>query len=245
MDQYDQLIKQGDQALLREKNMDAVRAYTSALSLKDSEDEQTAELLYKMSQAYAALDSKNMDNPKKYAVRALDIHKKIGMKELEVLDLLNLAYIDSLAGDSTSSNSSLESALSLSREIGDGSLIATSLMSKADSLSGKSSTRKEAQKLFAEASLIAEKDNAWETYFEAQYGLIGIMRANSDPEGAFAAATKLLDKVDQVCKSIPNKKERADFRKSLSYLYDLGSDLAMELENVEEAIKIAQRLREA
>lgn len=50
-----------------------------------------------------------------------------------------------------------------------------------------------------------------------------------------------LDKIDKIASGIKNKKEKKEFRKSLSFIYDLASDIAMELENVEEAIKIAQR----
>ncbi|MHB8395867.1 MAG: hypothetical protein ACYDAZ_00885 [Thermoplasmataceae archaeon] len=245
MDDYSQLIKQGDQAFQKEKTMDAIRAYNAAITMKDNEDEETAELLYKLSQAYSILNPKEPDVPRKYAQRALDIHKKIGLADLVVMDALNLAFIELQAGNRAASLTELDKAIAMASEIKDESLISTCLISKADTLAGLASKRAEARGLYMEASALAEKNGFWDNFFEAQHGVLEIIRQEGDVEKAFSLAMKLLDHIDLLCTSIKNKKERADFRKSVSYVYDSASDIAMELENVEEAIKIAQRLKEA
>ncbi|MCL4332511.1 MAG: hypothetical protein M1162_03180 [Candidatus Thermoplasmatota archaeon] len=224
--------------------MDAIRAYTSAEALVRNEDDETAELFYKLSQAYAALSPKELEKPLDYARKAFEIHKKMGSRDLVIMDLLNMAYINHNGGNQKESISSVDTALNAANELGDESLVSTCMMSKADMLSSKSSGKKEAGELYHKASDIAEKNGIWDNYFEAQYGLLEIKRGKDGSEAAFSEALELLDRVDKVCSQIKNKKERGDFRKSLSYLYDFASDIAMELENVEEAIKIAQRLRE-
>lgn len=44
--------------------------------------------------------------------------------------------------------------------------------------------------------------------------------------------------------TIKTKKDKKEFKDSVSYLYDSVSDIAMELENIDEAMKIASRSKE-
>lgn len=68
-----------------------------------------------------------------------------------------------------------------------------------------------------------------------------MVRASGDEEKALKEAMEAIELIDKIGLKIKNKKEKKDFKKSLGFIYDLASDIAMELENVDEAIKIAQR----
>ena len=88
---------------------------------------------------------------------------------------------------------------------------------------------------------ISEETEDWDNYFEARRGFIALMREKGSEDEALKNALEALDKIDRIANGIKNKKERKEFKKSLSFMYDLASDIAMEMENVDEAIKIAQR----
>ena len=90
---------------------------------------------------------------------------------------------------------------------------------------------------------LSEKSEDWDNYFEALYGRINILR-NSDINAAFELGKKALDKIDSVMETLKTKKEKKEFKISMGYLYDSVSDIAMELENIDEAMKIAARSRE-
>ena len=79
------MIKNGDLLLQKEKVMDAIREYTKAFeTIGSNEDEDTADLSYRLSQAYNSLESKNDENSKKYAEISLRIHQKMGDKDFSV-----------------------------------------------------------------------------------------------------------------------------------------------------------------
>lgn len=235
-------IKNGDLLLQKEKVMDAIREYLKAYEVvKDNEDSLTADLCYRLSQAYNTLESKNDENSKGYAELSLKIHSKTGEKDLVVLDYLNLGYIEMDAKKKAESEGFFRQAFEISKELDDPFLISTTLNAVAELKAGSAKERAEAQRIYEEVLKIAENTEDWENFFEATRGRIGITRASGDEEKALKEALDAVELIDKISLKIKNKKERKDFKKSLGYIYDLASDIAMELENVDEAIKIAQR----
>ena len=235
-------IKNGDMLLQKEKVIDAIREYLKAYEqIKNSEDDVTADLCYRLSQAYNSLESKNDENSKKYAEISLNIHEKSGAKDLQVLDHLNLGYIEMDARKKVESESYFRKAFELSKELDDPFLISTTLNAVAELKSESAKERAEAAGIYEEVLKISENTEDWENFFEAMRGKIGLTRASGDEEKALQEALNAIDLIDKISVKIKNKKEKKEFKKSLGFIYDLASDIAMELENVDEAIKIAQR----
>ena len=242
MVEAENFIGNGDTFFQKEKYIDAIREYTKALEIiGKNEDSETADLCYRLSQAYSSLDSKNDENSIKFAKMALEIHKKLGEKDMEIMDLLNIGYIEMDSSKFKETEAAFTEAINLAGSIKD--LFLES--SAKNALAELKLERKEAnaaQKIYeevAEASLASED---WENYFEAKRGLIGLIR-KKDEEKALEVSLEALELVDKIAAHIKNKKERKEFRKSLIFMYDLASDIAMELNDVDQAIKIAQRLK--
>lgn len=235
-------IKNGDMLLQKEKVMDAIREYLKAYEvIKDTQDNDTADLCYRLSQAYNSLESKNDENSKSYAEISLKIHEKTGEKDLVVLDYLNLGYIEMDAKKKAESEDYFVRAFQIAKEIDDPFLISTTLNAIADLKSRAAKERPEAAQIYEEVLKISENTEDWDNYFEAMRGKIGLTRESGDEQKALKEATDAMELIDKIILSMKNKKEKKDFRKSLGFIYDLASDIAMELENVDEAIKIAQR----
>ncbi len=235
-------IKNGDMLMQKEKVMDAIREYLKAYEvLKANEDEDTADLCYRLSQAYNALESKNDENSKMYAETSLKIHQKGDQKDLLVLDYLNLGYIEMDAKKKAESEDYFKQAFEVSKQLDDPFLISTTLNAVAELKSQSAKERGEASQIYDEVLKISESTEDWENYFEAVRGRVGIVRASGDEEKALKEAMDAIELIDKIGVKIKNKKEKKEFKKSLGFIYDLASDIAMELENVDEAIKIAQR----
>jgi tetratricopeptide (TPR) repeat protein len=242
MSQEEDFIKSGDQFFQKDKYIDAIREYMKAADLvKGKNDELEAEIYSRLSQSYNALEPKNDENSLKYALMALEIHRKLDIPELEIMDEINIGYTEEDAGKRDEAKKHLQVALEMSRKLSDPVLLSMTMNAYAEFLSSSKKTAKEAIDMYMESAEISRNAGEWENYFEAMYGYIGILKENN-PEEAFKVAMESLDKIDEVCKAIKNKKERKEFRKSVSFMYDIASDISMENENVEEAIKIAQRL---
>jgi tetratricopeptide (TPR) repeat protein len=245
MDDITTLLKSADNALQREKYIDAIRDYLKAIELiKDSDPSTVGDVYYKVSQAYSALEPKNIENSMKYAKMALDIHGKSGEKDLEIVDRLNMFYILMDAGKFTESGEELERALTMARETGDEGLVNMVLLAKAELLGSHKGNEGELLKIYNDVMESSKKIGDWDSYFEAKKGIIEDIRKHGNAEDALTKSMESLNEIDQISAGIKNKKERKEFRSSLSYIYDIASDISMEMGNVDDAIKIAQRLSE-
>ncbi len=245
MDEISTLLKGADGFLNKEKYIDAIREYLKATDLvKDNDKELLAEIYYKISQAYSAIEPKNIENSMKYAQMSLDIHTENQDKDLQVVDRLNIFYILHDAGKPKEAEVELDRALATAKETGENSLINMVLLARAEFLSGRKSAEEELLRIYRDVLETSGKEGDWESYFEAKRGLIENIRTHGDLDNALMSALKALDEIDEISSNIKNKKERKEFRTSLSYMYDMASDIAMEMENVDKAIQIAQRLSE-
>lgn len=243
MDEISTLLKSADSSLQKEKYIDAIRDYLKIAELvKDKDLSLTGEVYYKISQAYSALESKNTENSMKYAQMSLEVHMKSGEKDLEIVDRLNMFYILMDAGKHKESNEELEKALSLARATSDDALVNMVLLAKAELLGSHKGNEGEVLKIYRDVMESSGKNGDWESYFEAKKGLIENIRNHGGAEDAFKQALESLNEIDHILENIKTKKERKEFRATLSYIYDMASDIAMEMGNVDDAIKIAQRL---
>ncbi|MEM0156053.1 MAG: hypothetical protein QW597_05580 [Thermoplasmataceae archaeon] len=245
MDELGALLKSADNSLQREKYIDAIRDYVRATELiKDSDLSTLGEIYYKISQAYSALEPKNIENSMKYANMALDIHNKSGERDLEIVDRLNMFYILMDAGKLNESGEELERALLIARETEDEGLVNMVLLAKAELIGTRKGNEEELLNIFNGVMESSRKNGDWDSYFEAKKGIIENIRKHGNAEDALEKSIESLNEIDSISASIKNKKERKEFRSSLSYIYDIASDIAMEMGNVDDAIKIAQRLSE-
>lgn len=242
MDQAETLIGNGDAFLQKEKYIDAIREYTKALELVGgNSDSITADLCYRLSQAYSYIDTRQDMNSLKYAKMALEIHQKLNEKDMEVMDFLNMGYIGMDSSNFSDAENSFMNAIKIAASIDDPFLISTAKNALAElKLSKKDSMG--AQKLYTEVADATLHSEDWENYFEAQRGLIDIVRKKNEEE-ALKMALESIDMIDKITTHIKNKKEKKEFKKSLVFMYDLASDICMELNDVDQAIKIAQRLK--
>lgn len=243
MEDYNEYITNGDKLINKEKYMDAIREYTKAYELLKDDNDEKAELCYKLAQSYFSLDHKSLENPIKYGEEALKIHEKLNEDDLKIMDLMNLGYIYLDSGKRDDALKNFDEAIDLSNKIKDIQLIAMTNNAKAEALSTLKSKYNEALKIYDNVISITEKSNDWENYFEALYGKINILR-NTDINEAFNLGKKSLDKIDEIMDKIKTKKEKKEFKDSLNYMYDVTSDIAMELENIDDAMKIAERSKE-
>ncbi len=243
MESFKEYIENGDSSMKKEKYMDAIRSYTTAYNSINEESDEKAEVCYKLSQSYFALEPKNIENPMKYAQESMQIHEKLNENDLKVMDLVNMGYINLDSGKRDQSLKYFEEAIELSEKIKDIQLIAMTNNAKAEALSSLKSKYSEAMAIYDKVITMTEKSTDWDNYFEAIYGKLNIMR-NRDLNEAFDTGKAALDKVDQIMNTIKTKKEKKEFKSSLGYIYDITSDIAMELENIDEAMKIAARSKD-
>ncbi len=243
MSEEEQLVSSADKLMLKEKYIDAIREYLKVLELvKGKNDELEADTCSKLSQAYSALDPRSDENSLKYGIDALEIHKRIDDKALTIMDLLNLGYIEQSAGKHEMCKNYLQEAMETASKFGDSVLLSMAMSANAECLARSKKSRNSAISLYREAMALSESEQDWENYFEALYGLIGCLKEDGKDK-AFKMAMEALDRIDQIIAAMKNKKDIKELKSAVSFMYDLASDLAMEMENVEEAINIAQRLR--
>ncbi len=245
MDDIGDLIKSGDKSLQKEKYIDAIRDYTKALeSVTDKNSPDAGELYYKISQAYYAFQPKNTDNSLDYGKKALEVHEKAEELDLQIMDLLNLGYIEMDGGSREKSIEYFDEAAKRASSAEDDVLINISLLAKAELLAKDKKGVKEALEIYEKVLQSSGEAGDWDNYFEALHGKLSLMRKGGDEQGAFKMALDSLDLIEKISTQIKNKKEKKAFKQSFDYMYDMASDIAMEMEDVEQAIKIAQRLED-
>ncbi len=238
MDNIEDILKTADKNFEKEKYVDALRDYLKVFDQIEDE-ERKAETAYKVSQIYHVLQSDSTENSLKFANISMEIHKKLGENDLVSIDLINIGYIYSDAGNHEEGLKNFDAAIEAAKLAGDKELEKMALLSKADAVSEKD--KAESKKIYKEVLEESEKDEDWENYFESLHGLISLKR-DEDENEAFQMSKDALSKIDQIIAGMKNKKDRKAFKDSVSYIYDEASDIAMSLENVDEAIKIAKSL---
>ena len=88
-----------------------------------------------------------------------------------------------------------------------------------------------------------KKINDWDTYFEAEAGLIKVYREKGDSIKAEEEVKNGMDTADKIIGSMKTKKEKAEFKEIISYVYDLAVDMALESEDVNRAMELAQKIK--
>jgi len=241
MDDIEQTIKNGDTFLQKDKFMDSIREYTKAYEIMKEDNGEKAEVCYKLSQAYYALEPKNTENSGRYGNESLAIHEKLKETDMIVMDYLNLGYIYMDGKKLEESEGFFSNAIKRADEAEDPVLFSMSLNAMGELYSKWRGKSAKALEIYNKVIEISGEVEDWDNYFEAMRGKISLVR-EKDPDKAFELSLDALDFIDKICSKIKNKKEKKDLKKSLDFMYDLASDMAMEKEDVEQAMKIAQRL---
>lgn len=240
MGEFEDTVKQGDTFYDRGKFLDSTRTYLKALEIGTDDEQAMGDLHFRLSQSFHEMDRKRADESVNHGKKALEAHRKLSDLESTVGDLLNLAYIMIDAGDQKAGEEYIQTALKEAE--GKPELESDVKLTLADLYSSSKRKREAALALYEEVALTAKKENLYEVYFTAQYGITSIVRDSGDREEAFSRIMKVLDELEKLCSTIKNKKERTALKNSMSFLYDLASDLAMDLEDVGKAIEIAERM---
>lgn len=240
MGEFEDSIKQGDALFDRGKFLDSIRSYLRALELQASDDQTLGDLHYRLSQSFHEMDRKRTEESVQHGQKALELHRKVDDTESVVGDLLNLAYIMLDVNDDKAAEDYIHTALK--ETAGRPDLEAEVKLTLADMYSSSRKKKMDAKSLYEEVAELSNSSGLYESYFAAVYGLISLVRDSGDKEAAFENSMKALDDIDRICSGVKNKKERSSIRKSLSFMYDMASDLAMEMEDVTRAIEIAERM---
>lgn len=243
MDEFEGHVRKGQQSLDREKFMDAIREFSEAEKISSGiDDGARADLYSRLSQAYYGLNQKDRTNSEKYCRMSMELHQKMGDVALYVMDLINLSYIYSDSGENSEADKYITEAIKVAESTGDESLISMAKLTYAEYLSRSPKSRNSALTLFEDIRNSALKGSDWESYFESTHGIATILREEGKTDDAWKMITEAIDRILNISSSIKNRAERKSFKDSFSYIFDMGSDMAMEEGNVEEAIKIAQKL---
>lgn len=225
------------------KNLDALRELSKLEpEFEGKFTDEAADLYMAISQAYYGMNPKTDENSLPYADKAFEIHKKNNSKEWMMNDLLYSAFVEMDSNNSAEAEKRLDSAIEIAQELKDNEAYVELLTTKADLLSGQKRRKKEAVSIYSKAAELAKKNGNIASYFEASVGLLTIKREGSDPSAVLADALKLIDEAEDYALHINAKKDRKNFIDDVSSVYDLASDIAMEMENVEEAMQIAGRI---
>ncbi|MCW6169114.1 MAG: hypothetical protein LVQ96_05960 [Thermoplasmatales archaeon] len=235
-------MKTGDQLLGKGKNIDSIREYLKGYEmLKDKENQDTADFCQRLSTVYSLLGKEGYEEAKKFGEISLHIHEKIDDQDLVVLDLLSLASAVSSAGKNQEAEAFANRALDLSKKMNDPVFIAMSLNSLGSLKMDSKKSKNEALKIFDEVIALSKENEDWDDYFEALTNKISIISEDKDADEALRLGNSAMDQADDIAKKIKNKRDRKNFRESIIFLYDVLADIAMSMENVDLAIKIAQR----
>ena len=178
-------MNQADKLMEKGKFMDSLRILNVLAQKSEGKDEELCEIYSKMSQAYYGLEKFRTNNSISYMEKCLALREKIGDLAGLALDYMNYAYLLDESGDSPKAIESIEKGIALAKKIEDDQLELAILSSKADILSGKKRSMNEAIDIFKEVLERSKKINDWDTYFEAEAGLIKVYREKGDSIKAF------------------------------------------------------------
>lgn len=236
-------MNQADKLMEKGKFMDSLRILNVLAQKNEGKDEELCEIYSKMSQAYYGLEKFRTNNSISYMEKCLSLREKIGDIPGLALDYMNYAYLLDESGDSAKAIESIEKGIALARKIEDDQLELAILSSKADILSGKKRSMNEAIEIFREVLERSKKINDWDTYFEAEAGLIKVFREKGDAIKAEDEVKNGMEIADRIIASMKTKKEKAEFKEIISYVYDLAVDMALESEDVNRAMELAQKIK--
>ena len=238
-----EVMEAGLALLDKGKNLDALRELSKLEpEFEGKSTDEAADLYTAISQAYYGMNPKTDENSLPYSDKAFEIHKKNNSKEAMMNDLLYSAFVEMDCNKSAEAEKRLDSAIKIAEELKDNEAYVELLTTKADLLSGQKRRRKEAVDIYSQAAELAKKNGNMGTYFEASVGLLTMKREESDPSKVLEDAMKLIDEAEKFALTIKAKKDRKSFLEDVSAVYDLASDIAMEMENVDEAMQIAGRM---
>ena len=247
MSEAEDLMKNGFSLIDKGKYLDGLRELSKLEpQFQSKNNEEAADLFLGISQAYYGMTPSNDENSLKYADLAIEIHKKLGITPMVISDLLYSSFIEADAGKIPDAEKRIDQAIELARSSKDLEELPELLNSKADLLSTIKKRRKESAALFIEASKAANDSGNPQAYFHSRTGLIKLKRLDGlDSEKALDEAMKVIEEAESLAAQIKNKKERKDFIDDISEIYDIATDLAMEMEKVDLAISIAERMTKA
>lgn len=138
---------------------------------------------------------------------------------------------------------SIEKGIEIAKKTGDEQLELTILSARADILSGKKRTINQAMEIYAEVMERSKKIEDWDAYFEAEAGLIKAYRETGNSGKAEEEIKNGMETADRIIASMKTQKQKGEFKEIISYLYDLAVDMALEGEDVNRAMELAQKLK--
>ncbi|MHB1492468.1 MAG: hypothetical protein ACYCSG_01850 [Thermoplasmataceae archaeon] len=236
-------MNQADKLMEKGKFMDSLRILNVLAQKNEGKDEELCEIYGKMSQAYYGLEKFRTDNSLTYMEKCITLREKIGDIPGLALDFMNYAYLLDEKGESPRASESIEKGIEIAKKTGDEQLELTILSARADILSGKKRTINQAMEIYAEVMERSRKIEDWDAYFEAEAGLIKAYRETGNSGKAEEEIKNGMETADRIIASMKTQKQKAEFKEIISYLYDLAVDMALESEDVNRAMELAQKLK--
>ncbi|MHB8360872.1 MAG: tetratricopeptide repeat protein [Thermoplasmataceae archaeon] len=236
-------MNQAEKLLEKGKFIDSLRIFNLLAQQNSGNDEQLCEIYGRMSQAYYGLEKFKTDNSLNYLEKCISLREKTGDLPGLALDFMNLAYLLDEKGDFPKASESIEKGLAVANKINDRQLELTILSAKADILSGRKRSMSEAIEIYGVVLEESKKMGDWDTFFEAEAGLVKVYREKGEGLKAEEEVNKGLKIADEIVSKIKTKKEKAEFKDVISYIYDIAVDMALEAEDVNRAMELAQKIK--
>ncbi|GEM_PF-5589812 len=234
-----ELIGEAEKLLEKGKTIDSIRLLQQSLKSEEIDRATLGDACYLLSDAYHRLGKNEAENALNYAKEALNIHRSLSEKDSVIDDLINLAHISADFHGIDEAKKYIEEAVDECTNDTQRSIV---YLAYGDLLSLTKTGRKMALELYEKVLSLAG-DNISENYFAAKYGIISTLRDEGKIEESYKLAKEVVDEIGDYCATLSNKKQKANLKKSLSYIYDVASDLAMELNLVNEALEIVKKMK--
>ncbi len=236
-------MKQVEKLLNREKYTDALTLLNSLMEKGGDEKEMKADILSKISEAYYGKEGIKTDNAISNLIESLKIRSELNQPEILALEMMNLAYLQDESGSLENAEKTLKEAMEVADQLEDITLTLSLKNALADILSEDQKNTDESIRIYTEIMNDSDKDQIWEIYYEACVSLIKLLRDRGKMEEANDLSMKNIEKAEKTLTTFKTKKEKEEFKDTISYLYDVSIDLAMENEDIGRARDLAEKFK--
>ncbi|MHB1439210.1 MAG: hypothetical protein ACYCSO_03985 [Cuniculiplasma sp.] len=236
-------MKQVEKLLNREKYTDALTLLNGLMEKGGDEKEMKADILSKISEAYYGKEGVKTDNAISNLIESLKIRSELNQPEILALEMMNLAYLQDESGSLENAEKTLKEAMEVADQLEDITLTLSLKNALADILSEDQKNTDESIRIYTEIMNDSDKDQIWEIYYEACVSLIKLLRDRGKMEEANDLSVRNIEKAEKTLTTFKTKKEKEEFKDTISYLYDVSIDLAMENEDIGRARDLAEKFK--
>lgn len=236
----EKLLKDSDKLYDKEEFSRALKGYLQIYAeYKENDFSFLSNLLLKISQCYLYNSPSDPVKSKEFADMALDYHTKEGDELKIAKDYIYLSTID-LEIDPKNAENNLLKAMELALK-NKNKYLEAEIYNHLGILYW--SNKDKSMDNFKKAKEISEKNKDLENFILSLQNISYLEREQGELNKALQNLMSAIEIIDSYSKTL-KKTERKSFKNSYSDIYDSAADLAMEMEDVELAMKIAAKLKD-